>query len=208
MRLLLVFVALAAAVLAVWLACGGAWEERFTLEGSIRWLEAAGPWGWAAGVGLLVIDLFLPVPSTVVMSALGWLYGIAGGGTAASIGIILSRLLGYGLGRWIHEPTAHRLLGDRDFDRGKRLFSRGGGWMVAISQALPIIPEALSCTAGLVRMPFDRYLASLVCGSIPVGFLFAWIGSIGREAPLWALAFSIAVPAVLWGATRTARVLH
>ena len=36
----------------LWLAFGGAWETRFTLEGSVRWLEGAGPWGWAAGIGL------------------------------------------------------------------------------------------------------------------------------------------------------------
>lgn len=207
MRLLLWFLALATAVLAIWLAIGGTWESRFTLEGSVTWLEAAGPWSWAAGTGLLVADLVLPVPSTVIMSALGWIHGTLGGGAAASLGIILSRLVGYGLGRWIHQPTALKLLGEKDFQRGKRLFARGGGWMLAVSQALPVIPEVLCCTAGLVRMPFGRFLGSLACGSIPVAFLFAWIGSAGREAPAWALFFSIAAPAALWGLARATRFL-
>lgn len=202
MRLFLVFTGLAAAVLAVWLAFGGAWETRFTLEGSVRWLEGAGSWGWAAGIGLLVGDLLLPVPSTVVMSALGWIYGWLAGGLAASAGLVLSRLLGYAIGRWIHEPTARKLLGNKDFERGHALFARGGGWMVAVSQALPIVPEALSCTAGLVRMPLRRFLVSLACGSLPVGFLFAAVGQLGREQPFWALGFSIVIPAALWAAAR------
>jgi hypothetical protein len=32
-----------------------------------------------------------------------------------------------------------------------------------------------------------------------MGFLFAWIGTVGREQPTWGLAFSLGVPAVLWG---------
>lgn len=202
MRLFLVFAGLAAAVLAVWVAFGGAWEARFTLDGSVRWLENAGPWGWAAGIGLLVGDLLLPVPSTVVMSALGWIYGWLPGGLAAGAGLMLSRLLGYGIGRWIHEPTARKLLGNKDFERGKLLSARGGGWMVAVSQALPIVPEALCCTAGLVRMPLRRFVASLACGSLPVGFLFAAVGQLGREQPFWALGFSIVIPGLLWAAAR------
>ena len=70
--------------------------------------------------------------------------------------------------------------------------------MIALSRSLPILPEAISCTAGLVRMPFGRFMASLTCGSLPVGYLFAWIGVAGRDAPGWAFGFSLLAPAVLW----------
>jgi uncharacterized membrane protein YdjX (TVP38/TMEM64 family) len=198
MRLLLWFIALSAVVLATWLVWGGAWEESFTLDGAVAWLEKAGPWAWAAGIGLLAADLVLPVPGTVVMSALGWVYGVLLGGLAAAVGSMVAGLCGYGVGRLIGERAARRLLGDRDFEKGKLLFARGGGWMVALSRALPILPEAVSCTAGLVRMPFGRFLVSLACGSLPVGYLYAWIGAAGREAPGWALVFSLLVPALLW----------
>jgi membrane protein DedA with SNARE-associated domain len=115
---------------------------------------------------------------------------------------MIAGLTGYGVGRLIGERAARKLLGDLDFEKGKLLFAKGGGWMVALSRALPILPEALSCTAGLVRMPFGRFVVSLACGSLPVGFLFAWIGAAGREAPGWAIAFSLLVPAVLWAAAR------
>jgi uncharacterized membrane protein YdjX (TVP38/TMEM64 family) len=202
MRLLLWFIALSSLVLVTFLLWGGAWEERFTLQGAVGWLEGAGPWAWAAGIGLLAVDLLLPVPGTVVMSALGFVYGTGWGGLAAAAGSMLAGLCGYGVGRLIGEKAARRLLGDLDFEKGRLLFARGGGWMVALSRALPILPEALSCTAGLVRMPFGRFVVSLACGSLPVGFLFAWIGAVGREVPGWSLAFSLLVPAALWGAAR------
>lgn len=198
MRLLLWFLTLSALVLGTWLIWGGGFEEKFTLDGSVAWIQGAGPWAWAAGIGLLAGDLLLPVPGTVVMSALGWIYGPLLGGLVAATGSIVAGLCGYGFGRLIGEGAARKLVGDRDFEKGKLLFARGGGWMVALSRALPILPEALSCTAGFVRMPLGRFIISLICGSVPVGFLFAWIGAAGRDAPGWALAFSLLVPALFW----------
>lgn len=202
MRLLAWFVLLSLVILGIWLGFGGEWEKRFSLEGSVEWLESSGNWGWVAGVSLLIGDVMLPVPGTVVMSALGWIYGPLMGGMAASLGSVLAGLVAYGLCRLVGERMARRILGDLDFEKGRFLFIRGGGWMVALSRALPILPEAVACTAGLVRMPFGRFMISLICGSLPVGFLFAWIGAGGREAPEWALAFSLVVPAILWALAR------
>lgn len=198
MRLALWLVALAALVLGVWLLWGGRWEERFTFSGSVRWLEAAGPWAWAAGILLLVGDLALPVPGTIVISALGYVYGILLGGLIASAGLMAAGLCGYGLGRLFGEKFARRWLGERDFEKGRRLFARNGGWVVALSRALPVLPEVISCTAGLVRMPFGRFALALACGSVPMGFLFAAIGKAGHEAPGWAFGLSLLVPALLW----------
>jgi membrane protein DedA with SNARE-associated domain len=112
---------------------------------------------------------------------------------------MLAGMLGYGVGRFFKESFAKRWLGEKDFEKGKSLFERGGAWVVAISRALPILPEVIACMAGLLRMPFGTFVIALACGAIPMGFLFAWIGTVGREQPTWGLAFSLGVPAVLWG---------
>lgn len=203
MRLAAGFVILAALFLGSWLLWGGKWEDHFTLQGSITRLEAAGSWAWAAGILLLVGDLVLPVPGTIVISALGFLYGAAIGGMVAGVGLTAAGMLGYGIGRMFGDRFARRWLGERDFEAGQRLFTKGGGWIVAMSRALPILPEVISCTAGLVGMPFKRFAVALACGSFPMGFLFATIGHAGRETPGWALAFSLILPALLWwGANR------
>ncbi|MES2476708.1 MAG: VTT domain-containing protein [Verrucomicrobiota bacterium] len=198
MRLVLWFVLLAGVVMGAWALWGGAWEQAFAFSESVAWLEKAGPWAWAAGVLLLVADLVLPVPGTVVISAMGYVYGVLLGGAAASVGLMLAGMAGYGMGRLCGEKAARRWLGDGDYEKGRHLFEKGGGWVVALSRALPILPEVISCTAGLVRMPFPKFLVALACGSVPMGFIFAAIGRSGRETPGWALALSLLIPALLW----------
>lgn len=198
MRLFWFFLILAVPVLGGWLLWGGAWETQFTLEGSVRWLERAGPWAWAAGILMLLGDLVLPVPGTIVLSALGFVYGTWLGGLIASAGLMAAGLAGYGVGRLCGEGLARRWLGSRDFERGHALFASGGGWVVALSRALPILPEVISCMAGLLRMPFRKFLTSMACGSLPMGFVFAWIGQAGRDAPWLTVALSLMLPALLW----------
>lgn len=200
MRLAAGFVILAALFLSSWLLWGGKWDEQFTLQGSITWLDSAGPWAWLAGILLLIGDLVLPVPGTIVISALGFIYGVVIGGLVAGTGLSAAGMLGYGIGRLCGTRFARRWLGEREFEAGHRIFTQGGGWIVAMSRALPILPEVISCMAGLVGMPFKRFAVALACGSFPMGFLFAAVGHAGRDTPGWALAFSLILPALLWWA--------
>jgi membrane protein DedA with SNARE-associated domain len=64
---------------------------------------------------------------------------------------------------------------------------------------LPLLPEVVACMAGLTKMPAATFFLSLACGSVPVGFVFAWIGAAGRDSPGLAIALSILVPVILYG---------
>jgi uncharacterized membrane protein YdjX (TVP38/TMEM64 family) len=202
MRLLWIFITFALLVLGTWAIWGGNFDARFGFDTTTAWLTAHPAWGGMAGAGLLVADLLLPVPGTVVMSALGFAYGTLTGGLFAIAGSMGAGIAGYGIGRLLPERMARRLLGELDYEKGRLLFTRGGGWALAISRALPVLPEALSCTAGLVRMPLGRFVSAIACGSIPTGFVFAAIGAAGRQTPGWALAACVIGPALLWWIAR------
>jgi uncharacterized membrane protein YdjX (TVP38/TMEM64 family) len=200
MRLVFLMVTLAVFFLLGWWAFGEGLEEAWNVERLADRFEAARSWAWLAGILLLIADLLLPIPGTVVMSALGAVYGFWIGGLISAIGAMLAGMFGYGVGRFFNEEFAKRWLGEEDFEKGRNLFKKSGAWVLATSRALPILPEVLSCMAGLLRMPFGKFMVALACGSVPMGFLFAWIGTVGREQPAWGLAFSLGVPALLWGA--------
>jgi uncharacterized membrane protein YdjX (TVP38/TMEM64 family) len=200
MRLMLLTIALCGFFLLGWWLLGSGLEQVWSGEVLVARFEESMEWAWLAGVGLLLADLLLPIPGTVVMSALGAVYGFWIGGLIASAGSMLAGMLGYGVGRFFNEDFAKRWLGEKDFEKGRALFDRGGAWVVAMSRALPILPEVLACMAGLLRMPFGKFVIALVCGAVPMGFLFAWIGALGTDYPGWGLGFSLGVPALLWGA--------
>lgn len=205
MRLIWLMVAIAVFFLISWSLFGESLEQTWSVERLAGYFEESKAWAWLLGILLLLADLLLPIPGTIVMSALGAVYGFWLGGIFATIGSMLAGMLGYGVGRFFKESFAKRWLGEKDFDKGKSLFERGGAWVVAISRALPILPEVIASMAGLLRMPFGKFVIALACGAVPMGFLFAWIGVMGREQPAWGLAFSLGVPAVLWSAAALMR---
>ena len=205
MRLIWLMVSLCVFFLVGWWLFGAGLEQAWDGEVLVSRFEESREWAWLAGIGLLLADLLLPIPGTVVMSALGAVYGFWLGGLLAALGSMAAGMLGYGVGRFFKEGFSRKWLGEGDFEKGRVLFDRNGALVVAVSRALPILPEVLACMAGLLRMPFGKFCFALACGSVPMGFLFAWIGMVGRENPEWGFAFSLGVPAVLWGAAAVLR---
>jgi uncharacterized membrane protein YdjX (TVP38/TMEM64 family) len=201
MRLALVFLSLAVIVLIPFLIWGEWFERAFTGDALQQWLASWGrAWGWLAAILLLVADLFLPVPGTPVMSGLGYIYGTWLGGLVAAAGSFLSGALAYALCVKFGDRIAVRLMGADGYEQGKRLFAgRSGGFVVAASRCLPLLPEVVACMAGLTKMPAGRFFLALACGCLPMGFIFAWIGAAGHDSPALALWLSLLIPAVLYG---------
>ncbi len=205
----LVWSSLAALVLAgillpFWL-WGSLLDSTLSLEGVRAWMAPWGAWAGAAGMLLLVADLFLPIPGTVVMSALGLALGPWWGALWAGAGSFLAGMLGYGLSRWIGRPAALWIAGETGLQRGERLFQTNGFWLILMSRWMPILPEALSCLAGLARMPLAPFSQALAAGSFSTGLVFASLGAWGREQAGWAVAGNLLLPGLLWALARRFR---
>lgn len=198
MRLLLLFLALAAIVLVSFFLWGDPLMHTFTLQGSISWLRSYGSWAWATGILLLVADLLLPLPATLVMSALGFIYGPIAGGLIAAAGSFAAGATGYWLCRLMGEKAALKILGRKDYDKGKRLSKNVGAWVIVLSRWLPVFPEVAACMAGMVHMPPVYFHLALAAGALPMGFIYAYIGHAGLQNPALALALSVGLPPLLW----------
>ena len=198
MRNWLVFGFLLLLIIIPFLIWGEWFTELFSSDRAIQSLQASGNWAWALGMVLLIGDLFLPLPATIIMSAIGYIYGPILGGLLASLGSFLSGLLAYGLCRAMGLKAALFILGEKDLEKGKEVFAKNGGWIVAVSRWLPVLPEAISCMAGLNQMDARKFLMALACGSLPLGFVFAYIGHAGETYPYLAILVSALLPPVLW----------
>jgi uncharacterized membrane protein YdjX (TVP38/TMEM64 family) len=200
-RLWLLITALLVFIIGPFCIWGGWFEKMFDLQGAKAWMESLGAWAWLGGIALLISDLVLPVPSTVVMSALGLVYGWFWGGIASVAGAVLAGLVAYLLCRKFGHRPAVWLAGQDGLAKGEALFrSQRGGWLVALSRWMPVLPEAVACLAGLAEMPFRIFFVALLSGCVPLGFTFAAIGALGVQRPGLAIALSALVPVALYGA--------
>ena len=110
---------------------------------------------------------------------------------------MLAGSLAYWLARGLGREAAVRLAGEEDLERGERLFDAVGGWVIALSRWLPLLPEVIACMAGLTRMRALPFHVALFCGSVPLAFVFAAVGAAGVDRPGLTLALSAALPVVL-----------
>lgn len=201
-RIWIIITVLLASIVVPFLIWGETFEALLSSSAMRSLLVRHHAIGWLIGIVLLVADLFLPIPSTIVMSALGWLYGPLKGGLAASCGLFFSAQLAYQLSYRFGRRIALRLADEESLGAASRWFARSGGACVAVSRCLPVLSEAIACLAGLSRFPQREFLTSSLLGTLPAGFIFAWIGQLGHEDSGIATALSAVVPTLLWFAYR------
>lgn len=152
-------------------------------------------WAWAAGIVLIWVDLVLPVPQTVVIAALGIIYGAVLGGLLGSVGLITGGLLGYVLMLTSARRMVKRFVGPQSLNRMESLFERSGAWAIVLTRSLPYsIPEGMVFLAGLAGMPTRKFIAALALGSVPTAFAFAAIGAGWADQPILALVVSYVLP--------------
>lgn len=196
-RFWLVPVVFAVFVIGPFLVWGDKLSALFTGQGAIEVLGAQDSFAWIIGIGLLVADIFLPIPTTAIIAALGIYYGPVIGTLVSLTGSVAAALVGYGIGRILGRPAAQQFIGDA-IETGESVFARYGGWIVAASRWMPVLPEVISCVAGVSRMPLALFLGAVICGALPLCMTFAVVGHLGAEEPGWTLALSALAPIALW----------
>jgi uncharacterized membrane protein YdjX (TVP38/TMEM64 family) len=165
---------------------------------AVLMLRTYGSWAWAVGIVLIWGDLVLPIPQTVVITALGITYGAVLGGLLGSFGLITGGLLGYVLMLTSARRLAQRFVRPQSLHKMESLFERGGAWAIVLTRSLPYsVPEATVLLAGLARMPIRKFAVALTIGSVPTAFAFAAIGAGWADQPIAALAASYVLPIFL-----------
>lgn len=130
----------------------------------------------AVGVGLLLVDVLLPVPSSFVMVAHGTLFGAVGGTALSLLGTVGATALAFALGRR-GGPLLDRLVSPEERARGDRLLERYGGLAVVATRPLPLLAETVAILAGTSPMSWPRLLLAATLGALPPSLLYAITGA-------------------------------
>ena len=152
--------------------------------------------GWAPGVlgiGLLIADVVLPVPSSGVMIVQGAAYGVALGSLLSLIGGTGATVVGFLLGRR-SRTTLGRWAGPEQQERATALLDRYGVWAIVVTRPVPMLAESVSIMAGTGRL---RWWQAAWAGA--VGNLIPAIGyaAVGAYAATFVTAVTVFVLVVL-----------
>ena len=133
--------------------------------------------GYAGLVVLMAVEhVFPPIPSELVLPLAGFEVGrgnldLVGALVASTAGSVIGASILYLLARRGGRPLVLRLrrllrVGEEDLDRAERRFRRHSAWMVVLGRMIPGVRSLVSLPPGLLRMPFGRYLALTLAGSL------------------------------------------
>ncbi len=153
---------------------------------------------------LLMADVILPVPSSLVATASGMLLGLAEGAFVTWFGLQMGALLGYFLGRSAGFHVTIRLVGRAELKRAARLHRRWGAASLIASRAVPVLAESSVLVAGAVRMPLRQFAWLTSFSNAAIALVYGFVGARALETQtfLLALAASIGLPGILMGAIR------
>ncbi len=129
-----------------------------------------------------VLGLFVPGESVVTLAA-GLPGGFAPAVGAGTVGAMAGQILGYGIGRALgprlRGTRLGRRIGEQRWQRAEDyLHSRGASALVAV-RFLAVVHAVVPIVAGVVKMPFGRFVAWSTVGTALWVALFAAVGLLG-----------------------------
>jgi len=145
---------------------------------------------------LLVSDILLPVPSSIVSTAAGYLLGFTGGLLTSFCGMSLGSLLGYWIGKRTGRGAANRIVGSTDLAKFAALTNRWGVWGIIIARPIPVLAEVSAFAAGIGGMNLKQYLLLSSLANLGISAVYAGTGAFAAssDAFLWAFAASLLLP--------------
>ena len=171
--------------------------ERITSSGTSRGLAAGGIFA------LLALDVFLPVPSSIVSTAAGVLFGFTRGALIVWSGMMAGCFLAYVVG--VRAVAAARwIVGSDNLARSEILMRKYGESAIVLCRPVPVLAEATVIFAGIVRAPFARFTALTAVSNLGIALGYAAFGAFSMRINSFVVAFlgALLLPGIVLGISR------
>ena len=140
------------------------------------WMKHGGVLAASLGVGLLIADVLLPVPSSLVMVAHGALFGVVIGTLLSLLGSVGAALFGFAIGRRGGRLLT-RIVSPEERARADYLLGRWGSLAIVVTRPIPVVAETVAIMAGASPMSWSRVALASLVGSLPPALLYALTGA-------------------------------
>ncbi len=150
---------------------------EFSSESIQAWVESLGWKGPASYVALVAFRRFLLLPSMLVLSAGGVVFGAGLGSILGAIGVTATGLAEFGIVRGLRPESLLTRLGE-PVRRFSQIIEKAGAWVVVVATGHPASPMSVfHWGAGLTTMPVLTFAAALAIGALLRAFAYAFFGS-------------------------------
>ncbi len=127
------------------------------------------------GVTLLVVDVVLPVPSSLVMVAHGALFGLVGGTALSMLGSLGGFVVAFALGRR-GAPVLARVVSEEGRKKADQLLVRWGLVGILLTRPVPILAETVALAAGASPLRWRGAVVAGALGYLPPAAAYAMAG--------------------------------
>lgn len=164
------------------------------------WLETSGPAAATVGVALLVADALAPIPSSLVLIALGSSFGFVVAFALGLLGKTGMAALCLTVGRR-GVVVLDRVLRPDEQRQARGLVDRWGSLAVLATRPVPLVAETTMLMAGASALPWRRAMTAAVVGSIPEVGAYAAAGAVAPRFSSAALIWTtlVVLCLVFWG---------
>ena len=147
-------------------------------------------------IGLLIVDLLMPIPSSVVCTVAGGVLGSIPAVFVCWLGLNLSALLGYVLSSWFGPRTIERFSSVEQISATVAWVDRFGPWGLVVCRSLPVLAEASVFFVGLHSMKPKRFWPPVICANMAIAIAYCTMGGFAAQQGWFvpAVTISIAVP--------------
>jgi uncharacterized membrane protein YdjX (TVP38/TMEM64 family) len=162
-----------------------------------------------AGISLLVADVVLPVPSSLIMIANGALFGVPLGAFLSLIGNLGAALAGFFIGRQ-GEGLLARFTSPDERTQANRLLAQWGLLAIIVTRPIPLLAETTIVMAGASTMRWPPMVLATLVGSLPVALLYALTGATAANFDSVVLSFGLTLfmAGLFWFLGRWAHTLN
>ena len=162
-------------------------------------MRAAGRWGVAASIGLMVVHSFIPFPAEFVAFANGLVYGPVWGSVITWVGAMLGAFATFGVARWFGLPFVESIVPGMYRARLDRWSSSSGWQVVFVSRFLPVISfNLVNYAAGLRTVSLLAFTLATGLGILPVIIAMVMLGH-NMSAASWEMWSALALSGLAAG---------
>jgi uncharacterized membrane protein YdjX (TVP38/TMEM64 family) len=151
------------------------------------------------GFLLLVSDIVLPVPGSLIMIGNGALFGVFSGTMLSLAGGLVASVLGFQIGRKGNK-LINRFISEKEKESAEKLMTKWGYLAIIVTRPIPLLSETTIIIAGTTDLKWNKMFLSSALGFLPGAYIYALTGAsaISADMSIYSFLIVLAVTAIFW----------